>query len=133
MKKFSFQNILLAILFIVVLSLFFKIDDLSSDGTIYMPNTDSGFLLIKTEYGSFPISITETKPIDDGTQLSLILINPLTTHFKDAQLFIEFESMHESVTMDLKPGSNAAKLKISRLERGDLIKIKLKLDQIYFK
>lgn len=134
MKKYIiFNNIVLIFLTITVLWLVNKTDGISYEGRVYVPNTDGGFTLIKTDYGGFPVLIDKTKPVEDGTELSFILINPFNIHFGDAKISVGVNGTVESIRMDLLPSVNRVKFNVPFIERGQLIEIKLSLNRIYFK
>jgi hypothetical protein len=134
MKKYiSFNSVLLFLLTIVVLWLVYKTNNVSPNDTAYMPNQIGGFRLIKTEYGSFPVIIDDTRSSNNVTELSLIFINPLNIHFGDTEISVEGYGSIETVKMNLVPGTNGAKFKIPYIERDHPVKIMLKLKKIYFK
>lgn len=132
-NMFSFRNLLLIFLTITVLWLVFKVVDVAPDNSVYLRSTDGSFFVIKTVYAGFPTIIDEIKQIDDGTELSITLINPLNVHFADAEISIEVNGTTEKVRKDLAPSTNKLKLKIPPIMRGDPIKVSLLLDKVYFK
>ncbi|MGB4106871.1 MAG: hypothetical protein WBK55_03650 [Alphaproteobacteria bacterium] len=131
-KHLSFTNVLLFLLIITVLWLIGEIP--VADGTVYMPNTDTaGFNILQTQYGNFPVAIDKTKPVEKGTELSVILINPLNINFSEAVVSVHANDAVETVRMNLAPSVNTAKFKLPPVERGETLKITLELDKIYFK
>lgn len=132
-KHLKFSNFLLLFLTLAVLGLFGEIVNLTPDSTAYMPNTDSGFSYIKTDFGTFPVLIDDIKAADDSTQLTLILINPTNIHFADAGISIAVNGTVETERMNLLPSSNEVKFKIPPIDRGHPIEVSLELDRIYFK
>lgn len=131
-KHITFNGFLLFLLTVTVLWLIYKTNNISSDNTAYMRNQTSRFTVIKTEYGSFPVTINETKPVAGGTELSLILINPLNVHFVDAEISVHTYTA-ETIKMNLVPGANSAQFKIPSIEPEHPIKITLSLKRVYFK
>jgi hypothetical protein len=132
-KSITFKNALLFFLTITVLWLVYETKNVSYNGTAYMKNKDSGFTIIKTDYSGFPVTIEETKSVNDRTELSLILINPLNVHFSDAELSVHVYTTVETVKLNLAPGTNIAKFKIPYIEADHPIKITLGLKRVYFK
>lgn len=132
-KRFPMTNFLLGILIIAVIWLGGMVGYLTDTGSIYIQNSDSGYNLLKTNYGPFPVSISKTKAVKDGTELTLTIINPLVIYFKDAKVVVEAYGTTESKTLDLSPSSNVVKFSVAPLNRGDEIKVSLELNRIYFK
>ena len=133
MRKFiSIQNILLIILSVTVLLLVFKVFSISSIGTTYLQNNDGGFNIVETSYGGFPVKIDETKAVDDGTQLTLDIVNPFNIHFANAEISVSVYDTTETVTMNLLPSTNRAQFRVPFIQRGHPIDITLKVDKIYF-
>lgn len=132
-KHITFSNLLLFLLTITVLWLVNEKTNINYDGTVYIPNQDGRFMLIKTDYGGFPIHIDKTKTVDDRTELNLILINPFIIHFGGAVISAHVDGTIETERMNLVPGVNNLKFKIPPIERGDIIEITLELNKVYFK
>lgn len=131
-KKITLQNVLLTLLIFIVLWQGALISDLTANNLVYIQNQDSNYSIVKTGFGGFPISILETKRFEDRTDLSLVVLNPLNLHFKDAEILVSASNTTERVVMDLLPGANKAKFKIPPIERGEDLTIELKLDRIAF-
>jgi hypothetical protein len=129
----TFTNCLLLFLIIVVIWLAIQVGMMSDRGYVLMPNSDSGYMVIETKFGNFPISITKTKPVKDGTEISLTVINPLVIHFGDAKVSVNVRGSVESARLNLAPSVNTTKLTVPSLERGETIEVSLELDKIYFK
>ena len=132
-KRFPMTNFLLGILIIAVIWLGAVVGYITDTGSIYIQNSDSGYSLLKTNYGPFPVSISKTKAVKDGTELTLSIINPLVIYFKEATVVIEAYGSTESKVVDLSPSANEVKFNVAPLNRGDEIKVSLHLNRIYFK
>jgi len=132
MKK-SFIFLLITLFVLINASLFVELSNLSPDNTVYIPNQENDYAVIKTQHGAFPVSISATKKIDDGTELSIILINPVNIYFAEAEFLAQTTYTPSRVTIDIVPGMNVLKIKVPFIERGELIKISLNMDKIYFK
>lgn len=134
-KKITFTNILLLLLSLSVLWLIDVVTtmmDVGPTNTVYMQNTDTSFVLLDTAYGAFPIKISESKTVSDRTEITLGLLNPFNTNFADAEISLHVGQTIETVTMNIVPNINKAKFKIPPIQRGEPIKITLKLEKISF-
>lgn len=131
--KLTFTNILLCILTISVLWLAAEISYMQDQGSAFMQNSDSGYTIIKTRFGNFPVIVSKTKAVTDGTEITLTIINPMVIHFGDAKVSIDINGTIETKTLNLSPSVNTAKFKVAPLKRGDPINVSLELNQIYFK
>lgn len=129
-KRFPATNLLLGFLIIAVIWLGGEVAMLNDKGSVYIQNSDNGYTLLKTPYGNFPIGISETKPVKDGTEITLTIVNPLVIKFRDARVKIEAYGTTESKTLDLDPSINKVKFKVAPLNRGDEIRVFLELDRI---
>ncbi len=129
----TFTNIWLFILTLAVIWLAFDNGSPPVEGSAYMQNSDGGYTTIESRFGNFPVSVSETKPIGDGTEITLKIINPLVIHFLDAKVSVDANGTLESKTVNLAPNANTAKFKVAPLKRGDPIRISLELDKIGFK
>lgn len=98
-----------------------------------MKYQDHGFTIIKTDYGNFPITISNPKIGKNITELSFILINPLNVHFGDAEISVDVYNTVETVQMNLIPGTNEVKFKIPFITDDQTIKITMRLKTVYFK
>ena len=132
-KLITFQNVLLLILTIMVTWLFFDVTNTSYDGSVLITNQEKGFALIKTDYGGFPVSIAETKKIDDGTKLTLTVINPFVIHFSQAIISVDVYGTTDSVEMNLTPGLNKAEFKVPFIERGEYVEVSLEVRELFTK
>lgn len=132
-KRFPITNVLLGILIVAVIWLGGMVGYITDTGSVYIQNSDSGYSLLKTNYGPFPVSISKTKAVKDGTELTLTIINPLVIYFKEANVVIEAYGTTESKLVDLAPSANEVKFNVAPLNRGDEIKVSMELNRIYFK
>lgn len=131
-EKLSFRNIFLFLLTLVVYWSVDQIMILKEKNFVYAPNTDSGYFIIKTEFGGFPVVIDDSKTSNGATDLTLSLVNPLNIRFREAELSVQVNDTIETIRMDIIPGRNKTKMKISPIERGQPLMFSLKLDKIIF-
>lgn len=129
----GFVAVVMSLLLLMNVLLLIELSSSEPDNTTYIPHQENDYVTINTKHGAFPISIVATNKIDDGTELGLILINPVNIHFADAEIFIQTAHAPTRITLDIRPGVNSLKAKVPSIERGELIKISLNVDKLYFK
>lgn len=133
----KFKNILtlgsLALTFFVLISLILEVNALQPTGELNLPNKESDFGLIKTEYGNFPVTIEKITPLKDGTELSFIILNPYMLNFAQAEFSVEVNGVLNRETLDIRPNINKLKMKVGPIDRGEQLKLKLLIEKIYFK
>ncbi|GEM_PF-5825149 len=96
--------------------------------SVTLPYTGKGYQILKTDYTSFLVSITESVPTRNGVELSISVTNPSLFNFTDAKFTMVINDRQEVVTQTIMPRFNIVKFLIAPIEESEIENLELHIE-----